>query len=299
MKGGYRLSHEYFSDRHGLALPRTQEEFTEAAWGGISGLIDAGIANGGFGVDFPDPCFDPGAQPIGTDRRSFEQRLTAEIPQLDWPDSRRGLPPTLAILDAIEFGFRHISEAKQDYWHSFGHHHHLTFDRRAGQARFHEEVNLILARNGLAYELKPNGQVERIGPPELSQVLRVATFHTGDDDLDQLLQTARAKYSSPDLNLRKEALEKLWDAWERLKSVENPTNKRDSIKQLLDRTTAEPRLREEIDNEAKAITDLGNQFRIRHAETDKVPISTSEEVDYFFQRGFASILLILRRTGRA
>ena len=37
---------------------------------------------------------------------------------------------------------------------------------------------------------------------------------------------------------------------------------------------------------------------IRHAETDKVPIVESAQVDYLFHRMFASIRLILKATGR-
>jgi hypothetical protein len=44
-------------------------------------------------------------------------------------------------------------------------------------------------------------------------------FRTGDQTLDQLLETAREKFLNRSLDLRKEGLENLWDAWERLKTV--------------------------------------------------------------------------------
>jgi len=45
-------------------------------------------------------------------------------------------------------------------------------------------------------------------------------FKTGDGELDRLLETAREKFFNKSLDVRKEGLEKLWDAWERLKTVE-------------------------------------------------------------------------------
>ena len=43
--------------------------------------------------------------------------------------------------------------------------------------------------------------------------------NTGDAELDKLLETAREKFLNHSLDVRKEAPEKLWDAWERLSRV--------------------------------------------------------------------------------
>ena len=61
------------------------------------------------------------------------------------------------------------------------------------------------------------------------------TFNTGDQTLNELLQAAREKFLNRDLTVRREALEKLWDAWERLKSLFDPNDKRRSVAMLLDR----------------------------------------------------------------
>ena len=91
-------------------------------------------------------------------------------------------------------------------------------------------------------------------------------------------------------------VEKLWDAWERLKTI-LPGNKKTSVRALLDSAVAEPTLRERIDQEARELTDIGNTFMIRHHETDNVPITDSHHVDYLFHRMFALILMILRVRG--
>jgi hypothetical protein len=104
-------------------------------------------------------------------------------------------------------------------FHSFFGHDHLSFDREEGQRELQERVNQLFARNGLVYELQESGQVVRAGPPVLHESLHSTTFSTGDSDLDAMLETARAKFLAPDPRIRRESLEKLWDAWERLKTL--------------------------------------------------------------------------------
>ena len=132
---------------------------------------------------------------------------------------------------------------------------------------------------------------------EIREALRSATFMTGDDDLNALLETARAKYLDPDLSIRKESLEKLWDAWERLKTLEDKDKKKGATT-LLNKSATEPTFRALLEEDAEKLTAIGNNFRIRHSETTKAPIETSEQVDYLFHRMFALIRLLLKKTHR-
>ena len=79
-----------------------------------------------------------------------------------------------------------------------------------------------------------------MAPMGLQQALSETVFKTGDDDLDRLLETAREKFLNRALDVRKEGLEKLWDAWERLKTVEPGKDKKAQATALLDKTAAEP-----------------------------------------------------------
>jgi 23S rRNA A2030 N6-methylase RlmJ len=229
--------------------------------------------------------------------------IQAEIPELNWPSDIRDLsgyinsteqPPTLAILDFIEFCYQNVAKPIQEDFHSFFGHYHLAFDSAEGQRDFRQKIERILARNGLAYELQENRQIIRLAPPILRESLQAGVFQTGDAHLDSLLEAARTKYLDPNLSTRRESLEKLWDAWERLKTIEDPSDKRRSVTILLDKAATEPNFRERLEGEAKELTSIGNSFMIRHTETDKIPISSSEQVDYFFQRLFALIYLLLQ-----
>jgi hypothetical protein len=104
---------------------------------------------------------------------------------------------------------------------------------------------------------------------------------------------ARHKYLNRDLKVRKESLEKLWDAWERLKTIGPGKNKAEQAQGLLTKLSLNPAFHVRIEKEAKELTDIGNSFMIRHTERNKIPITESPDVDYFFHRLFALIRLLL------
>jgi hypothetical protein len=268
-------------------------EVTPAAWGGIVALIQGRVSSGGFGVDYPEECPD-GRGTTGTDARALGLAVRADIPDIDWPLELEPVPATLAIMDLLEFCHDHVAETVPTSFHGFFGHQHLTFDRTPGQAEFRAAVNRIFARNQLAYELKDNGQIQRLAAPVLHEALTASAFRTGDAALDSLLESARAKFLDPDANVRREAIEKLWDSWERVKTLEPGPDKRSSVKVLLDGAADEPNFREVLEQDARALTDIGNRFQIRHSETSQVPLRRNDHVDYLFHRLFALIWLVLR-----
>jgi hypothetical protein len=268
-------------------------EVTPAAWGGIVALIQGRIANGAFGVDYPEECPD-GRGTTGTDTRALGLAVRADIPDLDWSLEVEPVPPTLAIMDLLEFCHEHVAETVPTSFHSFFGHQHLAFDRTPGQAEFRAAINRIFARNHLAYEFKGDGQIQRLAAPVFHELLSASSFRTGDPSLDGLLESARAKFLDPDAHVRREAVEKLWDGWERVKTLESGPDKRSSVKALLDQAADEPAFREVLEQEARALTDIGNRFQIRHSETTQVPLQRNDHVDYLFHRLFALIWLVLR-----
>jgi hypothetical protein len=94
----------------------------------------------------------------------------------------------------------------------------------------------------------------------------IVTFNTGDDVLDELLERARTQFLSPNPAIRRQSLEALWDAWERITSLELPADKRESTKRLLDKGSGEPNSRQMLEDEARTLTAVGSGFMIRHAE---------------------------------
>lgn len=85
------------------------------------------------------------------------------------------------------------------------------------------------------------------------------------------------------------------DAWERLKSLADPSDKRRFAKIILDGTATEPSLRERLQTEAKELTSIGNSHLIRHSEVNQVPVIDVSQVDYLFHRLFTMVQLVLKK----
>ncbi len=293
---------KYFSDKEKGPVKRNYEIINPTVWAGIAAHIQSLIATCAFAERFPEMCPD-GAGPIATSERMFSSALQAEIPGITWPLETTRLssdnftyepfaPDTMIILDVIEFCYSKVSKATQTGYHNYFQHYHLTFDIDEGQSEFREMINTIFERNGIAFELRNDGSIYRIIPTMLGESLTKIAFQTGDPTLDGMLEEARTKILNPRLEIRKESLERLWDAWERLKSLQD-SDKKKSIGILLDKASIDPAFRELLENEAKQLTEIGNTFQIRHKEVGKTPITDHDHLDYLFHRLFALISLLL------
>jgi hypothetical protein len=297
---------EYFSDKEGKTKPQTVDSVTPAAWGGIVAFIKSLVATGAFGKQYPEMCPD-GDGPIGTDERSFVLALKAEAPDIQWPlkieeeaywdgeeyhEKKAWAAETMTALDLIQFCYHAVANPIQGGYHSFFSHHHLSFDEESGRDNFQEKINTIFRRNGIAFVLEYNGTIKRIIPEQFKSFIS-AHIRTGDTVLDDMIDDAQKKFVNPDTKIRKEAIERLWDCWERIKTLEDPTNKIKSIGTLLDKASIDPDTRSLLEDEARKLTEIGNTFHIRHSEVTQIIISDNRIIDYLFYRLFAFIQMLL------
>ena len=302
---------DYFSDRENGPRARTEQVISPVVWAGLVATVQALINSGAFGLRFPERCPD-GQAVCGCDTDALAASVIAEMPGLAWPLETMCLvedgflsqrepfaPDTLLILDFIEFIYASVAKPIPGKHHDFFSHHHLTFDQQSGQEEFRATVNRIFSRNGVAFEMLSTGRIVRVLPPVLGEDLKRTIFRTGDRTLDNMLDECRAKFSDRNPLLRREALERLWDGWERLKSLADPGDKKRSIKIILDATATEPSLRARLEGEATELNSIGNSHLIRHSEVNQVPVIDVDQVDYLFHRLFAMIQLVLRKKGSA
>lgn len=298
---------DYFSDRENGPRARTEQVISPEVWAGLVATVQALINSGAFGLRFPERCPD-GQAICGCDQDAIAASVAAEIPGLTWPlETSRLLddnflqqrapfaPDTLLILDFVEFVYASVAKPLPGKHHDFFNHHHFTFDQQSGQEEFRATVNRIFARNGVAFEMLSTGRIVRVLPPVLGEELKRTIFRTGDRTLDNMLDECRAKFADRNPLVRREALERLWDAWERLKSLADPNDKKRSIKVILDATASEPSLRARLEEEAIELTSIGNSHLIRHSEVSQVPVIDVDHIDYLFHRLFAMIQLLLRK----
>lgn len=113
---------------------------------------------------------------------------------------------------------------------------------------------------------------------------------TNDQELDSLINEAKDRFFIP--KDKQIALEKLWDAFERIKTYFD-SNKRKSSSELVS-IASDGFNFEFIENEFKLLTKIGNEYRIRHHETDKIEVSKSKHIDYLFFRMLSLIDLCIK-----
>lgn len=288
----------FYSDR--LRGPRepVNSALPAATALGLLSLVQTRLDQNWFAESFPDPCGD-GNGVAGTDVGGLRLNLQALVPGTPWPltdvDSSTS---DEVVFDVIEYAAARVARPENGPWHSYYRHYELNFDRQAGATAFRSDVNQMLQRGRAMYELTTAGEVHRTGSPQVQEVQRTLVPATGDALLDGLINEARTRYASHRPDERRIGLEKLWDAFERLKSLEVPgrDKKKESVARLLSRLPGG--WRQTVEEEMVALTGLGNTYAIRHFETQTASLPDDAAVDYVYGRMGALLTLLLVSSGR-
>lgn len=154
---------------------------------------------------------------------------------------------------------------------------------------FTAEINAIFNLNDTSLKLD-NGKTESIVD---SHITNSSLTSIGEAGLKELIQEANKYYEKGNLKI---AVEKLWDAFERLKTYYSPTlDKKKSVNRIIDDMSGnkEP-FKKMFDQEFYDLTTIGNNFRIRHHETTKVDIEDSRHYDYLYKRCLSLITTAIR-----
>lgn len=288
---------DFYTDRENGPVPRTHDKLPPATGAGLYSLFRTKARGHWLAQHFPEHC-DDGNGICGTDHHALWSNVRALVPELK-ERSSLGIEPTQSdgvVFDLIEYAAERVAKPIEGQWHTYMNHYELTFAEAPGRREFRKDVNQILQRGGTMYELTSEGRIVRIGTPEVQAVISQLTPASGDAELDALLSLAKELYLSRKAADRALALEKLWDAFERLKTVDVFGNKKQSADTLLE-NIASTEFRSFTSTEMKSLTDLGNQFMIRHHETDKHPVP-EEAQDYLFARMGSLIVFLLQVSNR-
>lgn len=265
---------------------------------------------------FPEPCAD-GFPCCGLDKEKLETALKYKIPTLfrdshgvlTTPKIRRNVfaddderdsYDQYALLDYIEYIAINCHDITSRNWHSFFRHNDLVFNEGSHetQKQFHSEINQTLEMAGLLYILNSQMQIERV---EENGVLTEAVIadiqRVTEPGLRDLLSDACRYHRDPKLESRSLSVEKLWDALERLKTyyLAPSVDKKASADRVInDMSNGNSDFIQMFTAEFKALTEIGNNYRIRHHETNKIEILDSRHFDYFFNRGLALFATALK-----
>lgn len=297
---------ELYTERHGM---RKDIETTETIAADVYRMLivccDKYIEN--LGEKFPDYCQD-GNGVCGTDVQQLYSVLKYRIPDLYRNDYSYGtslVPSELddynqyALLDYIEYIAQNMNTVVRGSYHDFFKHYHLTFnDTPADFERFRKEINDIFTMTRLQYRLSDNKQIERITDIDaLVEEMKQISYKLPEQGVRDIIFEAIDLYKSTKPSNHHLATEKIWDALERLKTIFISTgiDKKASIGQLLDKMSkGDTNYRILFEAEFKELTNIGNHYRIRHHETDKIDITDDKYFDYFFNRCLSLISIAIK-----
>jgi len=296
----------YFSDKELGTADRISEDISIEVWNGIVSIYEEFKSSNSFSSKFPDICSDNG-RACGFDNALFEDRLKSEIPNIELPIRRKEKKnhynssnqdevtiDKYTALDFIQFCHKNIQEARENDFHDFFKHYHLTFkESKKLKKDFRDKINQIFERNRITFFINDEGQINRIVSKTIKPLIN-KIYNTQDERLNELVQLAHDKFILPNTTDRIHALEKIWDAFERVKTYYVEKNKKQSVEELIQLVANKNSgIEQLINDEAKALTNIGNTFQIRHFETDKIEITDNKHIDYLFYRMISLIHLFL------
>jgi len=242
---------------------------------------------------------------VAFDERGFTTRIKIRIPALFMDEYGRFCAPTpddeynqYALLDLIEYFAQNIQDISE-HWNSDRYQNYKTIDCFNTDnvfIDFQEEINEIFTEAGLLYELTDEQIVERIveNSPLTPEI--VNSFETVQETgTKELLKDAVALYKTPNPAASQDSVEKIWDALERLKTYYTTLDKKHSSEKIVnDMANGNGEFIDLFNDEFKALTNIGNKYRIRHHETDKIDIIDGRYYDYLFNRCLSLIALAIQ-----
>lgn len=242
---------------------------------------------------------------VAFDEKGFMTRIKIRIPSLFRNEYERICVPgyddeydQYALLDLIEFFAQNIEDISER-WNSERYRNYQTIDCLNTSDIFNdfqEAINGIFAETGLLYELTDEKIIERIveNSPLTTEIEN--NFAAVDEvGTRELLKDAVALYKTPNPAARQDSVEKIWDALERLKTYYTALDKRRSTEKIVnDMAGGNSNFVDLFNDEFKMLTSIGNKYRIRHHETDKIDITDARYYDYLFNRCLSLIALAIK-----
>lgn len=150
---------------------------------------------------------------------------------------------------------------------------------------------VVFQKTGLLYTLTENMTVERIVEySTISPEVVTGISSVKEPGLKDLLDEAISLFKQPNPAMRNDAVEKIWDALERLQIYYTTLDKKASVTKIVTEMSAgQSEFEQLFSAEFATLTKIGNDYRIRHHETNKIDINDIRYYDYFFNRCLALI----------
>lgn len=289
----------YYTERHGLRAPIEKTyEVTIDRYNMLFDCCERYFEN--IAWQYPNQCPDNNALCYGLDILKFSEDMTYEIPTLfkesgivSKPKEKHNIFSSgyecddydqNALFDLIELVCEKSRDIVNKNYHKFFGHYDLEFGETSNiKGTFIDDINKIFAKTGLLYELSKSGIINRIVEnTPISKQLLEDIDELNEQGLKELLDTAISYHLASDPSKNRDAVEKIWDAFERLKTYYG--DKKSSSDKIIEEMALNDKYFQLFNDEFKTLTQIGNSFRIRHHEKDKIEIPDIRYCDYLFNR---------------
>lgn len=241
---------------------------------------------------------------VAFDEKRFITRIKIRIPSLFRDEYNRICAPAYedeydqyALLDLIEYFAQNIEDISERWNNSYQNYQTIDCLNTSDIFKnFQEAINEIFTEAGLLYKLTDEKIIERIvenSPLTLEIENNFAAVH--EVGTRELLKDAVALYKTPNSTARQDSVEKIWDALERLKTYYTTLDKRQSSEKIAnDMAGGNSDFFDLFNSEFILLSKIGNNYRIRHHETNKIDITDVRYYDYLFNRCLSLIALAIK-----
>nr|WP_276208110.1 hypothetical protein [Gracilibacillus thailandensis] len=157
-------------------------------------------------------------------------------------------------------------------------------------SNFTDEINTIFNLNDVPMKLSC-GKVEYLVD---SHIVNSSFASIQEVGIQELIQEAQSYYEKENLKI---AVEKVWDAFERLKTYYSfqALDKKKSTNKIIEDMSGNKRAFKDLfEKEFRELTAIGNNFRIRHHETLKIDIEDYRHYDYLYKRCLTLIAIAVK-----
>ena len=242
----------------------------------------------------PELC--PDGHPFHWDPQRVNQALMARTGLSGWPLDLELEYSEVDLIDYIEGIYQIVSKPIKAWSHPYcGESHSTEFDVTAGRYDYTVAVNTLFRKMAPGYSME-YGKVRVVGSSILDARL-IEDLRFGEDEhLKKLITMAVLDYRSTRIDDKWKGVRSLADAYERIKSDQGQSNKKQAISDLLELMEGEFDLSEPLNEILRVATLISNTSTIRHHEVGKAEITDDKDLlNFLFHMYFNIIKFALQR----
>lgn len=253
----------------------------------IEELINEDFGNNSFANSFGD--FDP-YDSFYISEYKINNKMAQELGYKKYPFHKTDkveitMEKTETILELIEFFYKFISDKG---------------DNKDIRYKYTCRINELFDNFKLLYKLKSGIIISRHSD-FIDQLIFKDFINiniANDLETQKLLKLAVEKFYSKNIKEQKIGLEKIVDAYQRISSWENQSDKKKSIDSIINKiSNQDPEIKKTIEEDFQLMWKIANDFMIRHTELNKKKINDPDFLEYLFYQYYISIRFILKKYG--